>query len=167
MNGVAGADLAKEFSPTTYIDGVDQSGFLIADDGLSSRRSRPYTINQYFGAMRIDEMKYMWTGEIQNGVVSRGDWGGFSGPIFTESGGSIMFNLYTNPQEDVSIGVRHIPLEATVIGAAGDYMEELIKYPPEFKIGFMSNNPPVYNLAPQAREAIQKALEENGVGRPN
>jgi hypothetical protein len=36
----------------------------------------------------------------------RGDWGGFSGSIFTDSGGGIAFNLYTDPKEDVSIGVR-------------------------------------------------------------
>ena len=35
---------------------------------------------------------------------------GFSGSIFTDTGGAIVFNLYTNPQEDVSIGIRHIPL---------------------------------------------------------
>ena len=42
----------------------------------------------------------------------------------------------------MSVGIRHIPM-GVPIGDAGWYMKELIKYPPQFKIGFLSNNPPV------------------------
>jgi hypothetical protein len=167
LAGVPGAELAEKFPADRYVDGVDQASFLIADDGQSNRRSRPYTLNQYFAGIRIDEFKYVWTGEIERGVVQRGDWGGFSGSVFTESGGMIAFNLYTNPQEDVSIGIRHLPMMIPVVGAAGDYLKDLMKYPPQFKIGFISNNPPLYNLAPQVREGMQKLLEERGLGRMN
>ena len=81
------------------------------------------------------------------------------------SGGTICFNLYTNPQEDVSIGVRHIPMMVPVIGTAGWYMKELVKYPPQFKIGFLSNNPPVYDILPKVREMMEKNAEK-GLGRP-
>jgi arylsulfatase len=166
LAGVPGAKLADLYPKTTYIDGVDQASFLVAKDGHSVRRSRPYTLNQYFAAIRVDEFKYVFTAEIQNGVVQKGDVGGFSGPIFTDSGGAIGFNLYTNPQEDVSIGIRHIPMAVLLIGASGWYMQELIKYPPEFKIGFLSNNPPVYDILPKVRELMEKNLRERGVGRP-
>ena len=122
LAGVPGAKLAELFPKSTYIDGVDQASFLIADDGLSARRSRIYTLNQYYSAIRIDEFKGVATGEIENGVVQKGFPGGFSGPVFTDTGGAIVFNLYTNPQEDVSIGIRHIP------------MAVLLQYPPQFKI---------------------------------
>jgi arylsulfatase len=46
-------------------------------------------------------------------------------------------------------------------------MKELMDYPPQFKIGFVSNNPPMYDLAPKAREAMKKIMEERGVGRAN
>ena len=167
LAGVPGAQLADKFPKDRYVDGVDQASFLIADDGQSNRRSRPYTLNQYFAGIRVDEFKYIWTGELQNSVVQKGDWGGFSGSLFTDTGGAIMFNLYANPQEDVSIGVRHIPMMVPVMGAAADYMKELMKYPPQFKIGFLSNNPPMYNLAPEARKAMQKVFEERGLGRAN
>jgi arylsulfatase A-like enzyme len=167
LAGVPGAKLAGEFPKDRYVDGVDQTSFLIADDHLSNRRSRPYTLNQYFAGMRVDEFKYVWTGEIQDGVVQKGDWGGFSGSIFTDSGGAIVFNLYSNPQEDVNIGVRHLPMAIPVIGTAGWYMQELMKYPPQFKIGFLSNNPPMYNLAPEARKMMQKTMEGRGIGRAN
>jgi len=162
MTGVAGGALAKSVPDTTYIDGVDQMAFLVADDHLSARRSRPYTLNQYFAAMRVDEFKYVFTAEIENGAVQRGNWGGFSGPIFTESGGVIIFNLYTDPQEDVSSGVRHIPMAVPLLGTTGWYMKELIKYPPQFKIGFITNNPPIYDILPKAKELMEK----NGAGRP-
>lgn len=166
LTGVKGADLATLFDDKTYIDGVDQLSFLVADDGESNRRSRPYTINQYFGALRIDEFKYMFTGEIEDSIVQKGDWGGFSGSLFHDTGGAVMFNLYTNPQEDVNVGIRHIPATVPLMGATGAYMADLMKYPPQFKIGFVGNNPAMYDLAPEARQAMQKLLEENGVGRP-
>ena len=166
LAGYPGAKLAELFPKTTYIDGVDQASYLVADDGLSARRSRIYTLNQYFAATRIDEFKGVMTMEIENSVVQKGDWGGFSGGIFTDSGGGIVFNLYTNPQEDVSIGIRHIPMSVPIIATSGAYMKDLITYPPQFKIGFMSNNPPVYDLLPQMQKLHQKNMEEQGPGRP-
>jgi arylsulfatase len=68
----------------------------------------------------------------------------------------VAVNLYTNPQEDVSVGIRHIPVSVPLIGATGIYMKELIKYPPQFKIGFVTNNPPAYDLLPKAKEAFEK-----------
>ena len=161
LAGKPGAQVAEFVPKTTYIDGIDQTGLLLADNGESARRSRPYTLNQYFAMIRVDEFKYIWTAEIQGGFFQKGDVSGFSGPIATETGGGVGVNLYTNPQEDVSIGIRHIPMAVPVMAAAGEYMKELIKYPPQFKIGFLSNNPPLYDLLPKAREAIEKF----GLGR--
>lgn len=76
-----------------------------------------------------------------------------------------MFNLYTNPQEDVSIGVRHIPMAVPVGEAAGAYMKELLQYPPQFKIGFLSNNPPVYDVVPTVKEGVKAWIKEHGFGR--
>jgi arylsulfatase len=166
LAGVPGADLAKLFPKTTYIDGVDQAAFLVADAGTSARRSRVYTLNQYYSAIRIDEFKGIVTAEIENSVVQRGDWGGFSGSIFTDSGGGIFFNLYTDPKEDVSVGIRHIPMGVPLMAASGWYMKELIKYPPQFKIGFLSNNPPIYDLLPKIQEMKKENMEKNGIGRP-
>jgi hypothetical protein len=48
------------------------------------------------------------------------------------------------------IGEAQVP----VMAATGDYMKELVKYPPQFKIGFVSNNPPAYDILPKLRETI-------------
>lgn len=99
-------------------------------------------------------------------AAHRVDGGGFSGGIFTDTGGGITFNLYTNPQEDVSNGIRHIPMGVPIMAASAAYMKDLIKYPPQFKIGFMSNNPPVYDLLPQMQKMHQENIEKQGAGRP-
>ena len=165
LAGVPGAKLADLFPKSTYVDGVDQASFLIADDGLSARRSRIYTLNQYYSAIRIDEFKGVATGELETAVVQKGHPGGFSGSIITDTGGAIVFNLYTNPQEDESIGIRHIPLAVPLGETAGWYLRELFEYPPQFKIGFMSNNPPVYDVGPEVKEGLREFLRQHGFGR--
>ena len=88
--------------------------------------------------------------------------------MFTDTGGAIVFNLYTNPQEDVSIGIRHIPMAVPLWREPGGwYMKELFEYPPQFKVGFMSNNPPVYDVLPERRRMGRwKAwLKKQGFGR--
>jgi hypothetical protein len=97
--------------------------------------------------------------------VQKGHPGGFSGSIFTDTGGAIVFNLYTNPQEDESIGIRHIPLAVPLGETAGWYLKELFEYPPQFKIGFMSNNPPVYDVGPEVKEGLREFLRQHGFGR--
>jgi arylsulfatase A-like enzyme len=166
LAGKPGAQLDEFFPKTTYIDGVDQSGLLLADNGESARRERIYTLNQYFAMIRIDEFKAIFTAEIENGFFQRGDWGGFSGPIVVDSGGAAAVNLYTNPKEDVSIGIRHIPMAVPLLTTAGWYMKELVQYPPQFKIGFLNNNPPVYDLLPKVKGAIERLQQEREEKHP-
>lgn len=149
LAGVPGAKLADMLPKTYYVDGVDQASWLVADEGHSNRRSRPYTMNQYFTAMRVDEFKYIMTVQIENGIFQRGYWGGFSGAIVADTGGATAVNLYTDPQEDVNEGIRHIPVVTTIGASVGAYTMDLVKYPPQFKVGFFSNNPPLYILAPE------------------
>jgi arylsulfatase A-like enzyme len=161
LAGAPGAKLAVMLPKTYYVDGVDQASWLVADDGHSARRSRPYTMNQYLTAMRIDEFKYIVTVQIENGIFQRGYWGGFSGAIVADTGGATMVNLYTDPQEDVNEGIRHIPAATVVGNALGAYAMDLFKYPPQFKVGFFSNNPPLYILQPEL-----KSMRQGGISAP-
>ena len=99
-----------------YVDGIDQTSFLVADDGLSNRRSRIFTLNELFSAVRIDEFKLIGALELEKALFPRGFHGGFSGAIVTSTEGVTMVNLYTDPQEDVNVGIRHIPA-GVVLGA--------------------------------------------------
>ena len=44
---------------------------------------------------------------------------------------------------------------------AGSYIKDLIKYPPQFKIGFLNNNPPVYDLLPKVKDAIDRFKQQD------
>ena len=57
---------------------------------------------------------------------------GFTGGIVEKTGGLVMFNLYTNPQEDDSVGIRHIPVGNIINSEFGRYRSVLKKYPPNF-----------------------------------
>lgn len=157
--GAPGKELAKHVPSKRYVDGIDQTGFLLAEDGQSARKARIYTLNQYLSAVRVDEFKVTITAELEDGFFKRGYTGGFSGPVVTDTGGAVMVNLYTNPKEDVSIGVRHLPLTVPVGYALGDYMLELEKFPPKFSTSFLSNNPPMYDMVPEIKEDRKEALE--------
>ncbi len=140
MAGVPGAELTNKFFPKDrYTDGIDQTSFLLATEGESCRRSRIYTLNQFFAMVRVDEFQYVFTMELQDAVFKRGDIGGFSGSVITNTGGAIGINLYTNPQQDTSIGVRHIPMLVPTMAEATRYFGVLKKYPPKFKVGFAGN----------------------------
>ncbi|MCP4385130.1 MAG: arylsulfatase, partial [Hyphomicrobiales bacterium] len=128
----------------------------------SARRARIYTMNQYLTAARVDEFKYIITAQVEGGLFDRGYTGGFSGSIVTETGGAVMVNLYTNPREDVSVGVRHLALALPIGSALSDYMLELGSYPPKFDVGFMSNNPPLYSLGAEILQTLRLRWSTQG-----
>ena len=97
--------------------------------------------------------------------MKRGYTGGFSGSIFIDTGGAVVVNLYTNPQEDVSVGIRHIPMAVPLGTTGGWYLKELFEYPPQFKVGFMSNNPPIYDVLPVGEMAAKAWIKKHGFGR--
>jgi len=134
--GKKGADVGKSLPPDRYVDGIDQLSFLVGDQHLSNRRSRVYTMNQFASAIRVDEFKGSSVVELEQGVFNRGFTGGFSGAVINNTGGVIVTNLYTNPKEDISIGIRHIPMGVLVGAEAKRYNEVLKKYPIKIKVGF-------------------------------
>lgn len=139
LAGAPGAEAAKFLPKDRYVDGIDQASFLVADNGQSNRRSRIYTLNQFFSAVRMDEFKYIMTLELEKAIFPRGFQAGFSGAVVTQTGGALMVNLYTDPQEDVNSGIRHIPMVVPVGAEAARYQEVLKKYPPKAKVSFTGN----------------------------
>ncbi|MFZ1866548.1 MAG: sulfatase-like hydrolase/transferase [Polyangiales bacterium] len=134
--GMKGGEVGKSVPGDHYIDGVDQATFLIGDEHLSNRRSRIYTMNQFASAIRIDEFKASSVVELEQGIFNRGYTGGFSGAMVTDTGGVIITNLYENPKEDVSIGIRHIPMGVLLMKEAERYNQVLKKFPMQIKVGF-------------------------------
>lgn len=129
LAGKPGAELAPLVPDDHYVDGIDQVSYLIADEGQSNRRSRIYTLNRHLAGVRIDEFKYLTAIELQGAIFQRGHTGGFSGTIESDLGGTTMVNLYSDPREDVSVGVRHLPVWAVVSAELERYQAVLRKFP--------------------------------------
>lgn len=135
LAGKPGAEAGKLVPAKTFIDGVDQASFLLAKDGQSNRKAVHYFWNGQLSAVRVDEFKFFTLVQQPFAFTQTGYQGGFTGAIM-KTAGSLMFNLYTNPQEDDAIGVRHIPMGVPLEAEVDAYMAILKKYPPKEQIGF-------------------------------
>lgn len=134
LAGKPGAELSKLLPADRYVDGIDQASFLLADQGYSNRRSVLYWMSTDFAAARIDEFKYHRVIQITDMITHKGWNGGFSGGVVDKTGDMIMFNLYTNPQEDASIGIRHIPVTSVLQQEFLRYRDVLTRFPPNFRL---------------------------------
>lgn len=135
LAGKPGAELAKLLPANRYVDGIDQHSYWLADDSESNRRSVLFFWNDKLSAVRMDEFKAMQFVQLPNGATERGEMGGFTGTV-AQTAGAVMFNLYTNPQEDESVGIRHLPLGIPFNAEMKRYQDVLKKYPPNVQIGF-------------------------------
>jgi len=75
--------VTKYLPKKCYVDGIDQTAFLLADHGQSARSSRIYTVNAHVSGVRIDEWKFITVAELQQAIFSNGHKGGFSGAMVT------------------------------------------------------------------------------------
>jgi arylsulfatase len=133
LAGQPGAAVAKQVPATAYIDGIDQTSFLVADKGVSNRRSVFYFWNDEVSALRIDEFKLVYKAQLADSVTQAGFNGGFSGTL-GQAWTALMFNLYTNPKEDETISIRHIPAATPLVAEFARYRAVLKKYPPQHQI---------------------------------
>jgi arylsulfatase len=81
--------------------------------------------------VRVDEFKILLWVRNPDVHTRRGQQGGNTG--MTEKT-SLIFNLYTNPQEDDSIGLRHLPASIGVVGEFDRYGEVLKRFPVNIQI---------------------------------
>jgi len=131
--GKGGAQVGKLVPSTTYIDGIDQLSFLLADNGQSNRRSMLYFWNDKLTAVRIDEFKLHLMAQQEYAFTKNGYHGGFGGAM-SPAMASFMVNLYTDPQEDDHIGIRHIPIGVPLNAEFARYMNVLKKYPGRIQV---------------------------------
>lgn len=134
LAGKPGAGAAEFLPKDRYTHGIDQVPFLLGDDGQSCRRSIIYSMGSHLSAVRVDEFKMHLVVQLQNAIFSQGNKGGFTGAMVQETGGMATVNLYTNPQEDMSIGVRHVPAAIPVGNELNRYAAVLAKFPPQTKV---------------------------------
>ncbi|MPW20819.1 sulfatase-like hydrolase/transferase [Paraburkholderia sp. CNPSo 3157] len=133
LAGLPGADLAKAIPSTTYIDGIDQTSFLLADKGVSNRKSIFYFWNDEVSAVRVDEFKMMFKAQLPDSVNRMGYNGGFAGTV-GQAWTAMVFNLYSDPKEEESVLARHTPLEVFLLAEYRRYLAVLKKYPPRHQL---------------------------------
>jgi len=100
-----------------FIDGIDQSSFLLAPDGRSNRKYHYYWLGQAFSALRCGEYKLVLNA-VGDDPVSQGDvhgGGGFSG-TFQKFPYGKLFNLYLDPTETHSYLIRKLAYQEALVG---------------------------------------------------
>ncbi len=112
-----------------FIDGIDQSSFLLADKGDSDRKFVYYWQQDNFSAIRCAEYKYFRLAQEfdYRDVQSSG---GFSGFNKTYSYGKF-FNLYLDPKESHSFLIRKLAYGSIFEDAMARHLDTFKKYPPK------------------------------------
>jgi len=130
------AGVADAIPTDRYIDGVNQTSFLLDADGRSNRKYLYYWLTNVFSALRVGEWKFM--------VASTSDddrdclnLGGFTGVTQKYSHGRL-YNLYLDPKESRSYMIRKLAYIDTFTSGILDHLISFSKYPPKQPIAAMS-----------------------------
>jgi len=102
--GIAGE--SARLPTDRYIDGVDQTSFLLADDGLSNRKYHHYWLVKTFSAMRCGEYKMVLSATSDDASDAAGP-GGFTGTL-ERFAYARLYNLYLDPKEQHNYMTRKL-----------------------------------------------------------
>lgn len=111
-----------------YVDSIDQTSFLLADDGDSNRKFVYYWLGDRFSAVRFGEYKFMAVTEqdVPNDYLE----GGFSGSATTMAYGAL-YNLYLDPKETHNFMIRKLPYITLYERAAARHLGTFKAFPPK------------------------------------
>ena len=111
-----------------YIDSIDQTSFLLADDGESNRKFAFYWLGDRFSGVRFGEYKYMAfvSGEMPNDYLE----GGFGGSATSLAYGAL-YNLYLDPKETHNFMIRKLPYITLYETAARRHLGTFRAFPPK------------------------------------
>lgn len=118
----------KDRIPTDrYIDGIDQTSFLLADDGRSNREKVFIWNEQNLMSMRMLEYK------IHTKVVQEhAQWLNIDMTTVSDVGlAPWLFNLYIDPKEEYPVGHRMNAFLASMVAEMKGHAATFKKYPPK------------------------------------
>jgi len=131
MLGLAGE--SARLPSDRYIDGVDQTSFLLAPDGLSNRKYHYYWLVQNFSGLRCGEYKMLLTVTSDDDRDAAGP-GGFTGYL-QRFPYARLYNLYLDPKETHNYMTRKLAyVDAFQHGIRG-HLATFRKYPPKTVMG--------------------------------
>jgi arylsulfatase len=116
-----------------YIDGVDQTGFLLTDDALSARKYHYYWLGTTLSAIRAGEYKFMIASTSDDDTDVAGP-GGFTG-VTQRYTYPRFFNLYLDPKEQNSYLTRKLAYVEAFTSALVHHVVSVRKYPTKRVIG--------------------------------
>ncbi len=121
------AGILNKIPTDRYIDGIDQTSFLLADDGRSNREKVYIWAQTDLMAMRMYEYK------IHVKVVEpKGDWLWTDMSTITNVGlAPWLFNLYIDPKEQYPVGHRLNAFLAPMAAELKEHAATFKKYPPK------------------------------------
>jgi len=116
-----------------FIDGVDQTSFLIAPDGLTNRKHQYYWLGGMMSAVRVGELKFVLnaTSDDQHDVAGPG---GFTGVTQKFTYGKL-FNLYLDPKESHSYLVRKLAYLDALQSGFRNHLMTFRDHPPRQIVG--------------------------------
>jgi arylsulfatase A-like enzyme len=116
-----------------YIDGIDQSSFLLAPDGLSNRKYHYYWLGQHFSGLRCGEYKMVLTAASDNDSDAAGP-GGFTG-ILQRFAYARLYNLYLDPKETHNYMTRKLAYMEAFQHGIRAHLATFKRYPPKTVMG--------------------------------
>ncbi|HEY8514761.1 MAG TPA: arylsulfatase [Candidatus Binatia bacterium] len=125
---------AEELLPSDrFIDGVDQTSFLLHESGESNRKYLYYWLGQQFSALRVGEYKFMLASisDDDHDVLNPG---GFTGVMQKYPYGRL-YNLYLDPKETRSYLIRKLAYVEAFQSGIRNHLMTFKKYPPKVVVG--------------------------------
>jgi arylsulfatase A-like enzyme len=131
---VAGIDATQAIPADRYIDGIDQTSFLLADDGESAREAVYYYNMDMFAGVRWRYYKMALT-EYQVGAGDVRAFGGLDNVTLLTAENGFMYNLYLDPRERKSILIEKAWAPSYALGPLmAVHGATMRKYPPKAPI---------------------------------
>ncbi|OJU16460.1 MAG: hypothetical protein BGN95_05615 [Sphingomonas sp. 66-10] len=112
-----------------YIDGIDQSGFLLADNGESARRVEYYWATNVFMGARVGEFKFLVRDQKTESDDSWPRSSPFSASVSELIYGGKMFNLYIDPKEEHALAPLKQPQIPVLTHAIRAHLDTFKSYP--------------------------------------
>lgn len=117
-----------------YIDSIDQTGFLLSDEGLSARRAQYYWVNSIFMGVRVGEFKFLRRDQNYQSTDTWPSSSPFQSSVSEAAYGGKLFNLYIDAKEEhamLPLKQPHVPVMAKAIAA---HMATFKQFPPKVPI---------------------------------
>lgn len=131
------ADAEDRIPDDRYIDGVDQTSFLLGEGAPSNRKFLYYWLTNVFSGLRVGEWKFM-VASTSDDDTDVFNIGGLSGVTQKYSQGRL-YNLYLDPKESRSYLIRKLAYVDTFTdGIANHILSFHGDYPPKHPIAAMS-----------------------------